>query len=478
MCNRVLVRTIVSDTADVVVIGAGPSGMAAAVTLAEHGIEVQVFDEQASPGGQVYRAVEKVTAQRPADLPTLGEQYARGLRDVERFRRCGIEYVPHAAVWELDASDSEHVRLGVLRDDRAATIRTRHVLIATGAIERPTPFPGWTLPGVMSTGAAQTLLKESGLVAQGRVILAGSGPLLYLFAWQMLRANHAPFCILDTTGRMSFKALGALAPAAFHAFPELSRGLRWLAQIRRSSVDRIGRVTALQAIGDDQLQSVRYRRNDRWHDMDADMLLVHDGVMPNTWLAMSAGCEHYWHAQQQCWHPYLRESGVTSHARISIVGDAGGIVGGDLAATRARLAALHLAHGLGVATISELHEAQNAARPEIKRQNALRAFLDRYYAPAATFQVPQDDETIVCRCEEVTVAQIKAVAALGCTGPNQGKAFTRCGMGPCMGRECGITVGGLLNEYHDLGMQHTGYYRIRPPVKPITVGQLADLDVI
>jgi NADPH-dependent 2,4-dienoyl-CoA reductase/sulfur reductase-like enzyme len=220
---------------------------------------------------------------------------------------------------------------------------------------------------------------------------------------------------------------------------------------------------------------VRYRRNGAWHDRDADLLLVHDGVIPNTWLAMSAGCEHFWHAGQQCWHPRLQSGGVSSHARVSIAGDAGGIVGSDLAAIRARIVALHVAHSLGAVARTELEEAQNAARSVTRKLLLLRQFLDRYYGPADWLQLPENDDAIVCRCEEVTVAQIKAVAALGCTGPNQGKAFTRCGMGPCMGRECGVTVSRLLGDYHKLGMPEVGYFRIRPPVKPITVGQLADL---
>jgi bacterioferritin-associated ferredoxin len=107
----------------------------------------------------------------------------------------------------------------------------------------------------------------------------------------------------------------------------------------------------------------------------------------------------------------------------------------------------------------------------------LRRCLDQFYPPAQEFELPPDDETIVCRCEEVTAGEIRRVAALGCVGPNQGKAFTRCGMGPCMGRKCGVTVSRLIAEHHGLGMDEVGHYRIRPPVKPITVGQLAELEI-
>ena len=94
------------------------------------------------------------------------------------------------------------------------------------------------------------------------------------------------------------------------------------------------------------------------------------------------------------------------------------------------------------------------------------------------FQLPADARTLVCRCEEITAGQIREVAAMGCVGPNQGKAFTRCGMGPCMGRECGNTVSQIIADHHGLSMQEVGHYRIRPPVRPITVGQLADLQAV
>jgi NAD(P)H-nitrite reductase large subunit len=128
--------------------------------------------------------------------------------------------------------------------------------------------------------------------------------------------------------------------------------------------------------------------------------------------------------------------------------------------------------------LSGIGSTQPLSEPAVlKRQRRLRRFLDRYFPPTSQFQLPLDDDTIVCRCEEVTAGEIRSVAARGCMGPNQAKAFTRCGMGPCMGRKCAATVSQLMAQVHDMSLSDIGHYRIRPPIRPITVGQLADMPI-
>ena len=166
---------------DLAIVGAGPAGMAAAVEAAEHGLSVAVLDDQPEPGGQIYRGIERAG---PELSTILGEEYCAGRTLARDFRAAGIDYRPNSAVWRLDVG----ARLAFSRDGRAATLAADRVLIATGAMERPVPVPGAERPGVMGAGAAQTLLKASGLVPAGRVVLAGSGPLLLLVGCQLLDA--------------------------------------------------------------------------------------------------------------------------------------------------------------------------------------------------------------------------------------------------------------------------------------------------
>ena len=459
---------------DVVVVGAGPAGMTTASCLAQSGFRVLVLDEHTAPGGQVYRSVEKVTDKRSADLNVLGSHYRNGSKLVERLHSSGAQYWPGTSVWEISAAGESTLAVGVVRDGRVQLIQAGHIILATGAMERPTPFPGWTLPGVMTVGAAQTLLKSSGLVPDGRIAVAGSGPLLYLYVSQLIKAGKKPQVILDTRPRASLQAKLSVLTALTVDPASMFRGLGWMREVRREVRVR-KRVHRLRAGGVEKLSSISYVSCDRQFTDDVDLLLVHDGVIPNTWLAMSAGCRHHWDVQQRCWVPDITGAGQTSRQSVSVVGDAAGIMGADAS----------VLHGEAVASevIACLEDKQqnslgNAAHPLlVRQQRLLRRCLDQFYPPAKEFELPPDDETIVCRCEEVTAGQIRQVATLGCVGPNQGKAFTRCGMGPCMGRKCGVTVSRLIAEHHGLGMDEVGHYRIRPPVKPITVAQLAELEI-
>ena len=240
-----------SETCDLAVIGAGPAGMAAATIAARLGVETVVLDEQPSPGGQIYRAITETPVRRGT---IFGDDYWRGLDLVRAFDGSGATYRPGSAVFSVDAraQDGRH-EIGASRDGTAQLLHARHVIVATGAQERPMPIPGWTLPGVLTAGAAQILLKGAGLAPSGRTVLAGSGPLLWLLAAQMLRAGGSLAAILDTTPRMTF----GLDMLSFLASPYLSKGWALMRETRRY-VTPLERVTDLRAEGDSRLRRVSY----------------------------------------------------------------------------------------------------------------------------------------------------------------------------------------------------------------------------
>jgi len=201
------------------------------------------------------------------------------------------------------------------------------------------------------------------------------------------------------------------------------------------------------------------------------LLLLHQGVVPNVNLAMAAGVEHRWDERQLCWSPVLDAAGATSVEGIAIAGDGAGIGGAGAAVVRGRIAARAAVETLAPAAAAKLASmaALRTARAQAERG---RAFLDILFRPARQFRIPSGD-TVVCRCEEVTAKDILDAVAIGATGPNQLKAYCRTGMGPCQGRLCGLTVTELMAEARGRTPQDIGYYRLRAPVKPITLAELA-----
>ncbi len=457
---------------DLAIVGAGPAGLAAAITAATHGLKAAVMDEQSEPGGQIYRSIESTGTRRPAQLAMLGADYAAGLGLAQRFRASGAEYLPLTSVWQIDGERNIFTR----SNGRATRIAAKQVLIATGALERPVPVPGWTLPGVMTCGAAQTLLKSTGAVPAGRVVLAGAGPLLLLLAAQLVRAGVKPAAILET--RPNYLAALRHLPGFLTAPGYFGKGWRLLAELRAAGVPIRSGVRNVHIRGDDRVREIEYEWGGQTQREAADLVLLHQGIVPNANLALSLRCEHTWDDAQRCLRACLDAWGNTSIPGVQIAGDTGGIIGAQAAELSGHLAALDAARNLGRISEADRDRAAQPLRAQFSRHVGARPFLDALYRPPQAMVAPREPDTIVCRCEEIRAGEIrKIVTEQGCPGPNQLKSFTRCGMGPCQGRLCGLTVVELIAECRGVPVSEVGYYRIRSPVKPVTVGELAGLAV-
>ncbi|MGJ5180122.1 FAD-dependent oxidoreductase [Bradyrhizobium oligotrophicum] len=444
---------------DVVVIGAGPAGLAATATAAGAGLSTLLLDENAGPGGQVWRAINSTPVKNEA---LLGTDYWSGAEIAKAARDSGAEIIHRATVWSLD----RNLEIAVSVGGGSAFIKAKRVIIATGAQERPFPIPGWTLPGVMTAGAAQTVLKSSGLVPDCPTVIAGQGPLLWLLAAQILRLGGRIDRMLDTTPRANY--IAALPYAfAFMTSPYFSKGLAMMREVR-AKVRVTSGVTELAAAGDGKLESVTYVAGGKRETLPAELLLLHQGVVPNVNLAMAAGVEHRWNELQLCWTPVLDADGASSIAGIAIAGDGAGIGGAQAAVVRGRIAAAS-----AIKALRPNAEVVDVSA-ELTRAERGRVFLDILFQPAKQFRVPHGD-TIVCRCEEITAKDVLDSVAIGATGPNQLKAYRRTGMGPCQGRLCGLTVTELMAEARGKSPQEIGYYRLRAPVKPIMLSELANL---
>lgn len=461
---------------DLAIIGAGPAGLSAAISATAAGLKVVVLDEQPVPGGQIYRNIETLAATRPAHLQWLGPDYAAGLPLLRRFHECAATYLPMAQVWQVGHDGRVYYRRNVANEGAVGIVHARKVLIATGAMERPLPVPGWTLPGVMSCGAAQTLLKASGLAPDGRFVLAGSGPLLLLLAAQLIRAGRPPAAILET----SYDFWGALPhlPGMLGLPGYLLKGLGLLREIRAAALPFYRGVTRLEIKGPDRAREIEFEVDGRSFIEAVDLVFLHQGVVPNGNLALSTDIRHHWDDLQKCFRPELDVAGRSSSEMVRVAGDAGGIVGAVGAAAMGEIAGLAAAADLGSIDVAEFERRAAAARQLLARHRAARPFLDRLYRPRQQWVAPADPGTVICRCEEIRAGDVRhLVAAQNCPGPNQMKSFMRCGMGPCQGRLCGLTAVELIAETRGQTPAEIGYYRIRAPIKPVTLGDMAALDV-
>ncbi len=457
---------------EVLVIGGGPAGLAAAAEAARIGLEVALVDEQKTPGGQIYRNVSEVNDDV---VHTLGKDYIRGKRLVNEFLNSGANYINNASIWYLD----ERLEVGLLIDGSSHFVTADRLILATGAQERPMPLPGWHLPGVMTAGAGQILLKSAGMVPDGRLVLAGSGPLLLLVAWQYLQAGVTIEALVDTTpGSRLFEAISSL-PRALPAADYLFRGLKFIRAIRKARIRVYKNVNGLRAEGGESLESVCFNldqektANGHQVRIEADTLMLHQGVISNIRLPLAAGCNPVWDALQQNWKVATNKWGQTSVRQVMAVGDCTGIAGARVAELQGRLCALQLGYELrSIGPGRRDREARRINR-SLNRHLSIRPFIDKLYAPDKTYQLPEN-ATLVCRCEEINAGQVREAARMGCVGPNQVKAFTRCGMGPCQGCLCGSTVAALVADETNIAIEEVGYFRVRPPFKPITLGELSN----
>lgn len=451
---------------DLVVIGGGPAGLAAATQGASLRLSTLLLDEQTEVGGQIYRAVGSTPLRNPA---IVGPEYQRGRELARDFAASGAEYRGGATVFDITPDRF----IGYEREGTAHFVQARRIVLATGALERPFPIPGWTLPGVMTAGAAQILLKSAGVVPGRRTVLAGTGPLLYLLAAQLVRSGHPVQALLDTAEGANYVRALADLPRALKRASYLAKGLGLIRALRRAGVRHVTGVTDISAQGSDWITSVSYRCGPRKATLETDTLLLHQGVVPNIQLTQALRCEHRWDEAQLCWKPVTDLWGDTSVSGVAVAGDGSGIGGAIAAEHRGRISAI--AAGWHLQRIDAAERDRMAAQSikALGRELAIRPLLDRLYRPADRLRIPDGEATLVCRCEEVTMGDVRRSVELGCTGPNQLKAFVRAGMGPCQGRLCGLTVCEAIAKERNVAPAEVGYYRLRPPVKPIALGALA-----
>lgn len=471
---------------DVVVVGAGPAGLAAAAALLEDlDLTVAVIDAGLAPGGQYWRQPGPATAPdglSPAQLRPLHHDlsvYDRLSGALHAYRRAGrLELLSGHEVWSVvpDAGRFavHSVRRGELGSERVTSRLARAVVVTTGAYDRVLPFPGWDLPGVMTAGALQALLKGNDVLAGRRVAVAGTGPFLLPVAAGLVQNGAEVVGVFEANAPTRWlRHLGAVAANA----AKLGEGARYAAVLARHRVSVRVRTMVVAAHGADRVEAVTTMRLDRHglvvdgserrHAVDA--VGVGWGFAPQLDLALTLGCEVVASADGT---PVVRVDGdqMTSRPGVFAAGETCGVGGAALAVAEGRVA------GLGVRRhLADPREGGPARDPEagaeVTRLRRFAAAMHAAHPVPAGWASPLTPTTTLCRCEEVSYEAVEsAIQRHGCSDARQLKQLTRVGMGWCQGRVCGYAA--------DLVTQgRPGGPTERLVAAPVTLRALADSDM-
>ena len=402
---------------EVLIVGAGPAGIAAAVRARESGARVLVLDDNPAAGGQIWR-----------NTPSASPWF-------QKLAECGAEVLPGASVFDGDA------KLKILMAERREEIlgiEYRKLILATGARELFLPFPGWTLPNVMGVGGLQALVKSGLPVAGKRIVVAGTGPLLLAAANYFRKKGAILPLIAEQASRarlFRFTLRLAAHPAKLLQAAGLRIALRHSRYLTSCWVEEV--------TGDEHLKNVRVRRGGKTWQEPCDHLAIAYGFKPNIELPALLNCA-------------LSASGAeaddfqrTSNDDIYCAGECTGTGGVDLSIVEGEIA--------GYAATNRTDLAARLFRKRTKARQ-FAAALEHAFAPRAELRRLPGPATIVCRCEDVPWERLQPMPSW-----REAKLYTRCGMGPCQGRICGPALEFLLGLHPE---------SIRPPVFPVPIEAL------
>jgi thioredoxin reductase len=471
---------MIEKKCDVAIIGGGPAGLSAATTTSEQGASTVLVNDSHSLGGHFYKSL-------PVDFRGLYTRQDHGNIQELRTRTSylegsQVEILDQARVWGIFRGPDHNFQIFIEHPENdSISINAQAVILAPGVYDRPLPFPGWELPGVMTPGAVQMSLKKQGLLPGKRILVSGTGPLQMVVASALVNEGADVVALLDTSGvfdgmRYAPGALGGFK----HRFGEFFHSVLSLV---RSRVPVLFRHAAFRALGNKEtgVEGVVIGRVDpnghpipgTERTLEVDTICCAYGFNPSIALTLHLGIEHVYNSNLGANIPWHDDKMGTSTPGVFVAGDVTGAGGKYLADLQGVLAGLSTLEQIGILTTENVNQQRSQLAPAVRREGRFSRFLWTRYRIREGLLDLADDDTLVCRCENITLGDIKQSLDRGGRDLYGVKLRTRMGMGSCQGRYCMMNTALLISQQTGCNVDQTGIHSVRPPLTPTRLKSIA-----
>ena len=480
---------------ELAIIGAGPAGMAAAQTAANHGVQVTIIDEQATPGGQFLR-------QPPRHFEVSDWLGGKAYRDGKELlaRASGnpdLRWIMQSTVAGIldPATDDAGKKFTLVLErngeenksgngtNQPQVVSAGCVLIAPGCYDLPVAFPGWDLPGVMATGGIQAFIKSQRFIPGERFLFVGSHPLQLVVADQIVRAGGNVAGVLFAQSRSQALRLLRNPSTVLRNADKLAQTAAILWRLRKARVPVKFNQTLLRANGEGCLQSVTTvpigpngdLLSQAAQDIACDRLGICFGFLTSSELARQVGVDCTWDASRGGWITQHDEGMLSSVPGVYVAGEITGVAGWDVAALEGQLAALDCAARLGKISPQQARTLSTLPHQQLRQRNRFARLLGRLaWLDASLFDQLMSDSVTLCKCEELTVGYLRELLQQNphITTANSAKLLSRAGMGLCQGRYCHFSLTRLLAGQLGVPENDVGGFTARFPAKPVAIDKL------
>tara|TARA_Y100001936_G_scaffold58361_1_gene57552 strand:+ start:229 stop:1650 length:1422 start_codon:yes stop_codon:yes gene_type:complete len=443
---------------DVIIIGAGPSGVKAALKCSEKGLKVLIIDSNANNGGQIYRAPPKSFIKK--GKKSLEENLIQ-LSFSQKIKENNIDTAYNHTVWQV----SPGYKIDAFNDDGTIQWNTKKLIIATGTYEKIIPFDGWTTPGVIGLAASTILLKSHQTIPAKKMVLAGNGPLLILVAYYVLKFGGKVDAIIDTSSK--FDWITSMFSLIFNP-KNFIQGISWITKIIFSRVPIFSNslVTKVNKINDGLLVKIKNIKSNKFTELKTEVLAVGHGLTPSTDISRLLKVKHSYNELKGGWIPKLDKFFRSTMNGLYIVGDGSGISGAIAAEEKGELAAYAILKDSKIITDKEFKIYTDKIIKKLNNYEIFAKGIAKLNSTPKSLIDNINDNTVICRCEDITKKDVIGAVENGAKNLNQIKSWTRFGMGPCQGRTCQYAIAKVASQHLKCTVEDVGYLTGRTPLRP------------